>query len=154
MISGLGVDARVGDLDETGGSLADIELTLEGTNSGLKRNRDGERLVAVAFEGVDELLVLDSGGVKVLAAGTNDVEAGSEVLADGVSDNSEVESEVEGSGLVFSNVVEAEFADFDNALSCSNSNSGELDLLDGIVDGVIVGESDLSLGRAIPDVIN
>lgn len=154
MISGVGVGARVSDLDETGVSLADIELTVEGTDSGLKRSSDGESLVAVALEGVDELFVVDGGGVKVLAAKVNDVEAGSEFLADGVSDNSEVESEVDGSGLVFSNVVEAEFANFDSAFSGGNSNGLELELLGGIISGVNVGESDISLGRAIPDVIN
>lgn len=88
--------------------------------------------------------MLDIDVSDVLTGGVDDVEAGSEILADGGGNNSEVKGEVVGTFSVDKDILEAELADFDFAGSGGSSRVNLVDDLFGIVFGVLVREHDLA----------
>jgi hypothetical protein len=141
---GLGPHAGVGDLDKTGSGLTDINLAVEGSSGRFDVRSDGESPVAVALNGINESLMIDNDVSDVLTGGVDDVEVGSEILADGGGNNSEVKGEVVGTFSVDNDVLEAELADFDFAGSGGSSRVNLVDGLFGIVSGVIVREHDLA----------
>jgi hypothetical protein len=132
-------------LDETASGLTDIQLAVEGTHAIFEVGRDGEGLLAIALNGVEEIGVGDADVSEVLALFVDDVEGGSNVFADGSGNNLEVEVEHVATRIAgFSHVGEAELEDLNGADGGGLRNVDIFDALDSLISGVLVSVSNFS----------
>jgi hypothetical protein len=133
------------DLDETALGLTDIKLAVEGTNGRLEVSRDGEGLLAIALDGVEEIGVSDADVSEVLTLVVDDVEGGSNVSADGGGNNLEVEVEgVAASDGGSSHIGEAELKNLNFADGGGLGNVDIFDALESFVSCVLVSVSNFS----------